>query len=79
MEVRLEGFLEVRRGDEAKGRGDGGIVFKSGAMVFGGRLLNERIRDAERIVARRYCQPGPFPFPVFLVSGTPFNVSCIEM
>jgi hypothetical protein len=33
VEVRLEVFLEVRRGDEAKGRGDGGIVFKSGAMV----------------------------------------------
>ena len=33
MEVRLEVFLEVRRGDEAKGRGDGGIVFKSGAML----------------------------------------------
>ena len=33
VEVRLEMLLEVRRGDEAKGRGDGGIVFKSGAMV----------------------------------------------
>jgi hypothetical protein len=33
VEVRLEVLLEVRRGDEARGRGEGGIVFRSGAMV----------------------------------------------
>lgn len=33
VEVRLEVFLEVRRGTEGSGRGEGGIVFRSGAMV----------------------------------------------
>jgi len=32
-EVRLDMLLEVRRGDEARGRGDSGSVFKSGAMA----------------------------------------------
>lgn len=32
-EVRLEVVLDVRRGDEAKGRGDGGTLFRSGAMI----------------------------------------------
>jgi hypothetical protein len=33
VEVRLEVFLGVRRGTEGSGRGEGGIVFRSGAMA----------------------------------------------
>lgn len=32
-EVRLEVVLEVRRGDEARGRGEGGTELRSGAMI----------------------------------------------
>ncbi len=32
-EVRLEVGLDVRRGEEAKGRGEGGTLLRSGAMV----------------------------------------------
>ena len=32
-EVLLEVVLDVRRGEEARGRGDGGTEFKSGAML----------------------------------------------
>jgi hypothetical protein len=42
VDVRLEVVLEVRRGDEAKGRGEGGTEFKSGAMVLGESLLEDR-------------------------------------
>ncbi len=32
-EVRLEAVLDVRRGDEARGLGDGGTELRSGAIV----------------------------------------------
>jgi hypothetical protein len=53
-EVRLEVLLEVRRGDEARGRGEGGIVFRSGAILVSRR--NERIKyafETEVIAGRR--------------------------
>lgn len=42
-EVRLEVVLEVRRGEEAKGRGEGGTLFRSGAMIDCG--LNEFVKE----------------------------------
>jgi hypothetical protein len=33
VEVRLEVVLDVRRGDEARGLGEGGTEFKSGAIL----------------------------------------------
>jgi hypothetical protein len=32
-DVRLEVVLEVRRGEEARGRGEGGTELRSGAMT----------------------------------------------
>ena len=31
-EVRLEAVLDVRRGEDANGRGEGGTLFRSGAI-----------------------------------------------
>ena len=44
-EVRLEVVLDVRRGDEARGRGEGGTVLRSGAMVLSGWLSQEGPED----------------------------------
>lgn len=37
-EARLEAVLELRRGDEARGLGDGGTEFKSGAILLLGTI-----------------------------------------
>lgn len=48
-EVRLEVVLEVRRGDEARGRGDGGTEFKSGAIfVLESWEVNKKKMKAQR-------------------------------
>jgi hypothetical protein len=70
---------------ETRGRSQGswrrGHRIQVRSHAFGGRLLNERIKDAERTAARRiYCQPGPFPFPrVALVSGDAVQRGRIEI
>lgn len=53
VEVRLEVVLEVRRGDEAKGRGEGGTEFKSGAMALGEGLCENDSFEIVAIVSRR--------------------------
>jgi hypothetical protein len=47
VEVRLEVVLDVRRGDEARGLGEGGTEFKSGA------ILNERMTSTKPRKYRR--------------------------
>lgn len=32
-DARRDGFLDVRRGDEVTGRGEGGTEFRSGAII----------------------------------------------
>jgi hypothetical protein len=40
-DILWDGFCEVRRGDEARGRGDGGTELRSGAIVACLFLLTE--------------------------------------
>lgn len=42
---RLEVVLEVRRGDGAMGRGDGGTELRSGAMIAAECAVHESIDD----------------------------------
>jgi hypothetical protein len=75
VEVRLEVVLEVRRGDEAKGRGEGGTEFKSGAMILGGSLFEEDTRG--RWTCSDRIREGSCPLPVALLTRPPprpFNV-----
>lgn len=82
VEVRLEVVLEVRRGDEAKGRGEGGTEFKSGAMILGESLFEEDTRgcwNCSDRIQEGSCQPGPLP--VALLTRTPsrpFNVVALR-
>lgn len=61
-EVRLEVVLDVRRGDEARGRGEGGTVLRSGAMVLSGMLSQEVTEDVviegRETCREKRCQPG---------------------